>query len=148
MGDITRNISRGEMACLCGCGFNACDKVLMESLQLIVDHFSIIYDEEGRVTITISGPNRCLLHNEKIQVEYHTSRGEIYKPYSSHSKHMCGIAADFTLYVHRSDGRRTMIPAVEVFSYMDNTWPDTFGMGIYNNRCHLDVRSDKRRWNG
>ena len=148
MGDITRNISRYEMECECGCGFNTCDKVLADSLQLIVDHFTVVYEAQGKVYLEITGPNRCLFHNEQVQASYFLSKGKLYKPYSSKSTHIYGIAADFKLYIKLHSGKRVLIPAVEVFAYMDNTWPDTFGMGIYYNRCHLDVRLEKSRWNG
>jgi uncharacterized protein YcbK (DUF882 family) len=58
MGDLTRNFSRFEFACKCGCGFDTVDFELVNYLQQSSDFF------EKRTTIT-SGC-RCPAHNKNV----------------------------------------------------------------------------------
>ncbi len=54
MGDLTDNLSRSEMACNCGCGFDVVDYDLAVTLQDAVDHFELVY---GDCKLIITGPN-------------------------------------------------------------------------------------------
>lgn len=58
MGDVSKNFSRKEFACNCGCGFAAVDIALLCGLQEL-------RDIAGR-GITISSGCRCELHNKKV----------------------------------------------------------------------------------
>lgn len=58
VGDLTKNFSRSEYACKCGCGFDTVDYQLVMFHQRIRDHF------ESPVTIT-SGC-RCGEHNARV----------------------------------------------------------------------------------
>lgn len=58
MGDVSKNFSRKEFACKCGCGFDAVDIALLCSLQALRD-----LADKG---ITISSACRCTTHNKKV----------------------------------------------------------------------------------
>jgi uncharacterized protein YcbK (DUF882 family) len=75
MGDISKNFSRREFACKCGCGFEVVDVELLRVLEEVRERF-------GPVKIT-SGC-RCLEHNRKVG-------GTL------GSEHTRGIAADFVV---------------------------------------------------
>jgi len=76
MGDLSRNFSRWEFCCDCGCGFDTVDAELLDVLQALRDFF------ERRVTVT-SGC-RCVDHN----------RSESGVP---DSQHLIGRAADIVV---------------------------------------------------
>ena len=147
MGDIRRNISRSEMACQCGCGFDTCDTELMDVLQAVVDHFQEKIGREGRVILSITGPNRCYLHNEEVQREYFAKAGKVYEAGSSRSQHVLGKAADYKLFIRwYGSGTRTQISPKEIDDVMKEKWSDKYGFGLYSNRNHADVRAVKARW--
>ena len=142
MGNIRRNISRSEMACRDRCGFDACDTDLMDLLQETVDHFSVLYATEGTVYLAITSPNRCVAHNETVQ----KAVDKTYVPYSSKSTHMLGIAADFKIRLKQFNGQRRTISPSKVYHYIDQRFPGSLGLGLYSNRCHVDMRETKARW--
>ena len=73
MGDLTRNFSRAEFACKCGCGFDDISIDLVERLQ-------IIRDLSGKQVVVSSGC-RCESHN--------ACQGG-----SRSSSHLIGVAVD------------------------------------------------------
>ena len=73
MGDLSKDFSRWEFACRCGCGFKDVKHELVVVMQDIRDNF-------GRVDIT-SGC-RCADHNRDVG-------GAV------HSRHLLGVACDF-----------------------------------------------------
>ena len=123
MGDLTKNISRSEMACKCGCGFDAADIQLVEAIQDCCNHFA---QEQhiDKVVLTITSGNRCKEHNAK--------EGGAEK-----SQHVYGKGADF--YIRN-------VSAKDVADYLEGKYPDSHGIGRYSNRTHLDVRAEKARW--
>ncbi len=58
MGDVSKNFSRKEFACKCGCGFNAVDISLLAGLQAL-------RDLSGR-PISITSACRCESHNKRV----------------------------------------------------------------------------------
>jgi len=68
MGDLSKNLSRHEMICFCGCGFDTVDAKLVSALQGAADAFDAI--------IRITGGNRCREHNYKLRELYESSGGE------------------------------------------------------------------------
>lgn len=128
MGDLTKNLSRSEFACKCGCGFDTVDIETVNILQDCVDHFS---SETGRkATIHITGPNRCKKHNDNT------------KGASTNSQHVYARAADFKIKV---DGN--YIPPRVVFNYLDKEYGDSIAVGLYSNRVHMDTRTNAgQRW--
>lgn len=58
MGDLTKNFSRSEFACRCGCGFDDINKFLVAKLQVLRDKIG--------VPIMINSGCRCQKHNDAI----------------------------------------------------------------------------------
>lgn len=117
MGDLSKNFSRYEHACKCGCGFDTVDVELNQVLQDVRDHFNC--------TVTITGPNRCKAHNAKIPGA------------AENSLHTVGKAADFKV---------SGVSAKEIYKFLDSKNPGRYGLGLYSNRVHLDVREEGCRW--
>lgn len=134
MGDLTDNLSLHEFACRCNypdcLSKESVDFNLVNVLQKAVDDFATRYN--CRASITISGGNRCQKHNTDI--EGHVK-----------SKHRMMMAADHKLYVY-PNGVKTQITPTEQYDYYNDLYPDKFGLGIYWNRCHLDVQPKRKRW--
>jgi uncharacterized protein YcbK (DUF882 family) len=108
---------RSEFACQCGCGFDAVDAELLEVLTDLREHFD-------RPVIINSG-NRCQAHNASIGGS------------APNSKHTKGIAADVRVKgVHADD----------VADYLENKYPNKYGIGRYIGRTHIDVRETLARW--
>ena len=116
MGDINEYFSKEEFACRCRCGFDAVSAELVQALTDIRQHFN--------KPIQITSGNRCKARNTAVGGE-------------DKSKHMEGIAADFKV---------VGVNASRVQTYLEEKYPDTYGIGRYPNRTHLDVRPDKARW--
>lgn len=124
MGDISRHLSRSEVACGCGCGFSTADyqTVLMfERARTFVGH-----------PVRPTSWCRCHNHNEIVQKKYNKD----YIPNTSKSKHLEGIACDFP----------TNTPK-ELYRFLDNLYPDSCGIGLYDWGVHFDSRPVLARWN-
>ncbi len=140
MGDLTKNISRHELSCRCGCGYDIADFETVNILQVTADYFGAVYQE--KIIIDISGPNRCIEHNETVQKKYNVN----YVPYSSKSKHIDGGAVDFKLFRKALNGSKIQILPKVIHSHLDKKYPNRLGLGLYNNRNHMDPRSTRARW--
>lgn len=116
MDDISINFSRKEFACKCGCGFDTVDVDLLAVVETVRYKF--------KQPVTINSASRC--------DEYNQSIGGADK-----SKHKRGIAADIVVKGVNPD---------EVYKYLDEMYPHTYGIGKYNSFTHIDVRKDKARW--
>lgn len=136
---LSKNFSRHEFECECGCGFDTVDYGLIDMLQDSVDFFENEYNEKVKVEIT--GGNRCKKHNEVVQLEANPN----YIPYSSESTHMDAKAADHKHY-YLKDGEWIQIEPKKVYEYYDKKYPTSKGIGLYNNRVHADSRENKARW--
>lgn len=109
--------SRKEFACSCGCGFAACDAELLDVLSDARNYFL-------SKPVTINSGCRCEAHNKK-------------EGGAPGSKHVKGIAADFVIAGVHAD---------IVYNYLDEKYPDKYGIGRYDGRTHIDVRPEKARW--
>ena len=117
MGDLTKNFSRWEFACRCGCGYDGIKPSIVFALQITRDHFDS--------PITISSGCRCGKHN-KAEDGY------------PNSKHLFGIACDFVV-----EG----VDACDVADFIDDYFGGNNGIGRYRDFTHLDTRTYKRsRW--
>lgn len=117
MGDITKNFSRHEFACKCGCGFDDIKYAIVFSLQKVRDHFE--------KKITINSGCRCDKYNKKTGG-------------SKNSKHKEGIAADFVVEDVDPD---------KVADFLEEFFIGNSGLGRYDSFTHFDVRTDKKaRW--
>ena len=116
MGDLSANFDRDEFECQCGCGMDTVDYKLVEVLEDVRSYFNS--------PITINSGCRCPEHN-------HNEGG------SPNSQHLYSKAADF---------RVSEVSDAEVHRYLTGKYPDTFGIGRYYGRTHIDVRATKARW--
>lgn len=139
MGDLTRNLSRHEMACTDNCGYNTVDISLATTLQDCADYFSAHF--ASQIYLEITGPNRCIVHNEQVQKAHNRK----YIPYSSKSQHLYGKAADFKLF-RRNGAVYEQIPVLDIARYLETNYPGKYGIGRYPTFIHLDVREIAARW--
>jgi len=123
MGDLSRHFSRREFACKCGCGLSDVSDQLIDDLEMVRAHF-------GGRRITITSGCRCEFRNDATPGA------------ASSSKHLpgkdgCCHAADFWVdKVHEDD----------VAEFLEDTYPQSHGVGRYDNRTHLDDRKHRARW--
>jgi len=133
LGDLTPNISRYEVACQCGCGFDVYDVELSRAVQQSADFFKK-RDGAEKVMIDVFSGNRCFSHNMAIP---NASRD---------SQHVKGKAIDYMVSTYK-DGKWTLITTSELSEYLDGKYPDKYGIGKYwSGRVHLDVRDYRARW--
>lgn len=130
MGDLTKNLSRHEFACRCGCGEDTADYRLVTVIQEGCDYFSTVYGE--KVGVNITGPNRCRLRNK--------TEGGV-----DNSQHIWHRACDHHYFI-KSTGR--ILSTDEVADYYNHKFQGIFGIGRYpNGRVHLDTRTNGfARW--
>jgi len=111
-----KNFKRSEFECGCGCGFSIVDFELVAVMDDIREHFN--------KPITITSGCRCAKHNSSID-------GAL------KSKHILGIACDFKIKDINPDN---------VADYLENKYPNQYGIGRYIGRTHIDIRVNKARW--
>ncbi len=130
MGDLSPNLSRYEMACECGCGFDTVDIELVVVLQGLCDF--LFGDMGWKPVLIITGPNRCRMHNSKTPGA------------SPNSQHVYARAADFKIKVHGE-----FVDPKRIYNYLHALYPNQYGIGLYNNRVHIDTRTGPpARWEG
>lgn len=118
MGDLSKNFSRAEFACRCGCG---CDTVDAELIRVLEDLRRCLFSHP----ITITSGCRCPKHNMEVG-------GEI------DSQHMKGKAADIVV---------EDMPPEMVAECLEDKYPGKYGIGRYPTWTHIDVRSGPpKRW--
>lgn len=124
MGDITKNISRHELACHCGCGFDSMDIETIYAWQDCCDHFAAEFHID-RVTLIVTSAARCFGYNESV--------GSNNK--SQHPK------------ARAIDGQIVGVSPENVYSYLDTKYHGKYGIGLYKTFVHLDTRTDgPARW--
>lgn len=113
---LSKNFSKEEFACGCGCGFVNVDPELVNVLQVLRDHF--------KEPVRITSACRCAEHNKDVGG-------------SEKSQHLLGKAVD--IVVSKTSHRL-------VQDYLEAEYPDTYGIGRYKSFTHIDVREKKARW--
>lgn len=124
MGNLTKNISRHEIACNCGCGFDSIDIETINVVQECCDHFA---EELGleKVFLGVNSGCRCLTWNA-------------FQGSASTSQHTLARAIDFHII--------EVAPRI-VYKYLNEKYPNCYGIGNYKSFTHLDTKSGKpRRW--
>jgi uncharacterized protein YcbK (DUF882 family) len=116
MGDLSKNFSRSEFACTCGCGFDTVDAALLGILQALRDHFG--------ESVTVTSGCRCEAHNAAVGG-------------AENSMHLTGKAADTVV---------DNVSPEDVYCYLFALYPDTCGIGLYEGWVHLDSRTERARW--
>ena len=109
-------ITRAEIACKCGCGQDTFDVELSDVLESTRAHFK-------QRMFKVSG-NRCAEYNKRICG-------------AKNSQHIKSKAADIQI---------DNVSPVKVYEYLNNKYPNQFGVGSYESFTHVDVRSLKARW--
>lgn len=94
MNKLSKNFSRSEFACKCGCGFDTVDTELLEILEKVRTHF-------GK-PVTINSACRCENHNESIGG-------------GKNSQHKFGRAADIVV---------KGIQPSQVVEFIESAYPD------------------------
>ena len=124
MGDLTKNISRHELACSCGCGFDTMDWETLNVVQEVCDWAAERLDQD-KVTLRINSACRCPKHNE--------AEGG-----SKNSQHMRARAMDIVIV--------GLDPAL-VHQYLTGRFVGKYGIGKYDSFTHIDTRSNgPARW--
>lgn len=116
MGDLTKNFSRSEFACKCGCGYDTVDFETVTILQEVSDEFG--------EPVKITSGCRCFHHNKMVGG----------KP---SSQHLLGRAADIQV--------KNVDPAA-VYEFLNRKYPNKLGLGEYDTFTHVDTRTGKARW--
>ena len=117
MGDLTKHFSRHEFKCNCEeCDQDTADVDLLRLLEKIRANF--------RAPIKITSANRCPDYNEKVGG-------------SKNSQHLKSRAADIIVIG---------VDPHLVADWVDETYPDKYGVGKYSNFTHVDSRNVKARW--
>ncbi|BCL59982.1 hypothetical protein DGMP_06750 [Desulfomarina profundi] len=118
MGDISKNFSRREFACHCGCGFDTVDAELLHLLQTDIRDY---YNQP----VTILSGCRCFQHNLNTPGA------------ASDSRHMEAKAADIIV---------CSVSPRALYHYLDRKYKKKYGLGLYLDRIHVDVRPFRARW--
>ncbi|MBW1991811.1 MAG: DUF882 domain-containing protein [Deltaproteobacteria bacterium] len=126
MGDLTKNFSRREFACKCGCGWDDIDLRLVEALQRLRDLL-------GRPVYVLSGC-RCPKHNREVG----GARFSYHMPVEGRNTQ--GMAAD--VYVRGMPVYVLAAQAQQIQEFRDG------GIGRYEDSgfVHLDIRGYPARW--
>lgn len=93
------------------------DKALVELLEIIRLHYN--------KPLHINSGYRTVQYNASL------------KNSSPKSQHILGKAADIWL---------NDISPEQLYSWLDSSYPNSLGLGIYNTFVHVDVREGKSRW--
>lgn len=131
MGDLNKNFNRSEFECKCGCGQNVIDYEIIIVFTWLEDELIRLLMVED-VYIVIKSGNRCQYWNG-------------HEKGSFDSTHPHSIAADYKIFITET-GKQ--VSPVLINDTLDKNYPDKYGLGVYHNRNHLDVRENKARWKG
>lgn len=130
MGDLRKNISRWELSCKCGCGYDSMDGETLDVVQDCCDHFAK-EQEVDRVMLHITSGARCYEHNNKPVSEGGAGSNK-------NSQHPRARAIDFWI---------GGVAPSEVYQYLSKKYQGRFGFGEYNTFTHADTRSGPvARW--
>ncbi|EHI3273284.1 serine/threonine protein kinase [Salmonella enterica] len=114
---ISRYFKQSEFKCKCGkCDQDYVNPELLAVLEDVREHF-------GKPVI-INSANRCHEHNKRVGG-------------AANSTHVKGLAADIRV--------KDVAPSV-VHQYLTGKYPNSYGIGKYNNFTHIDVRDYRARW--
>jgi uncharacterized protein YcbK (DUF882 family) len=114
---LSKNFSRAEFSCRCGCGFGAIDPALVTGLQ-------VLRDTIGKPIVIVSGC-RCAKHNAKVGG-------------AAKSQHVSGKAAD--IRVAGIPPRLLYVEASRVPQFRG------FGVDDERGFLHVDTRPVTARW--
>ena len=113
---VSKNFDSSEFACKCGCGKNNIGAAVVFILQRVRDHYG--------APVTVTSACRCLVHNRKVGS-------------TDGSQHPRRTAVDF---------RVAGFDPIHVHDLIDHWYPDSLGLGRYEDFTHVDTRKVKARW--
>ncbi len=102
--------------CCLCCSFDTVDGELLRVLNDLRFSFS--------AQVIINSGCRCVKHNADVGG-------------TPESQHLLGKAADIVV---------KGIPAKEIYDHLTHKYIGMYGIGLYDNFVHLDVRNKKARW--
>lgn len=114
---ISLHFSVREFKCKDNTRVIVLNKALIDLLEKIRMHYNL--------PVTINSGYRTVAYNSSI------------KNASPKSQHILGNAADIVV---------KGVPPAKVYAWLDSTYPNSLGLGIYNSFVHVDVREGKSRW--
>jgi len=123
MGDLTRDFSRKEFECKCGCGFFKENPLLLATLQKIRDHANRMSMNETDIPIYVTSGCRCREHNKKVGG-------------AMRSRHLSCEAADIRIPGWDSDRLITFIRKLVI----DDRIYVGYAYKVDDNVVHVDVR--------
>ena len=109
---------KGNKRGVCKCNQSIVDAELLIVLEDLRSHFGL--------PIKIYSGYRCPKYNS-------------YVGGAKRSKHRLGIASDIRIFGVRPK---------KVYEYLNEKYPNKYGIGNYDNFTHIDIRSNKARWHG
>lgn len=124
---LTKNFSKSEFECKCGCEMP--DNVL-ENVKKLAEQLQIIRDYVQE-PIIINSAYRCLRHNRMVGS-------------NDRSQHPKGKAADIVILGFTPDETASVIENM----LTNETLPSFHigGLGRYNTFTHVDIRDNYARW--
>ena len=133
MGDLSRDFSRKEFECKCGCGFFKENPLLIATLQKIRDYANMKSLNETDIPIFINSGCRCKDHNKAV--------GGV-----KNSRHLTGEAADIRIPGWDSERLLSFIKRM----VLEDRIYVGYAYKIDDASVHVDVRipqsSTVRRW--
>ena len=143
MGDLTKNISRSEVACKCGNKFGKCqspDAIDFETITIVQGACDYFADKLGidKVTLIITSGARCSKYND-------TPASEGGAGGSNGSKHKQNTAIDH---------RIAEVSIKELYDYYEDRYPNRLGLAYKEPQpelnkkgfVHVDPRKQRARW--
>ncbi len=121
---LSKYFKRKEFLCngnkkgICKCGFDVVDVELLQVLEDVREHF--------KKPVKIYSACRCNKYNK-------------YVGGAKRSQHKLGKAADIHI---------DKVHPKWIAEYLKHKYPTKYGIGLYQNFVHVDVRKNKARWNG
>ena len=137
MGDLSTNFSRSEFDCRCGCGIEF--EVSRELIQLI----QALRDDLGH-PLTINSGARCRTHNSATGG---ASQNSWHIPRVQHGAKKVLYACDISY--SNMDLRHEPLAVFAMYAKAGTLKPRVVGLGLYNNRVHVDMRPGRikaARW--
>ena len=113
---VSANFQVKEFACRDGSDIVSVDMELVQVLQDVRDYFA--------APVTVNSAFRTPAYNKKA--------GGV-----TGSQHIRGTAADIAVKGVSPD---------DIYRYLDEKYPDSYGIGKYQTFTHIDVRPVKARW--
>ena len=132
MGNLTKNISRHEVACKCKCGLDTMDFETIMVVQDTCDFFALKLGLP-KVTLIVTSGSRCLGYNRKPASEGGPGSND-------GSQHPKSRAMDIKILEVSPD---------DVYDYLVKRYPVQYGIGKYKTFTHIDTRTNgPARWEG